>query len=118
MGDAFLESEIEYLAAAFDEVTVIPRRGEGMLRELPRNVHVADSLAARHRARSKPRSMLRCLGNSHFYLELSTRPQTLRQPAAAERLVGHVAAASAVAEWFEEFIRSYGVPLGQTVCYT
>lgn len=118
MGDAFLESEIEYLATAFDEVTVVPRRGDGARRDLPRNVHIEDSLAARHRARSKPRSMLCALGSAHMYRELLRRPRTFREPDAADRLMGYVASALRVAEWLEEFFEAHGMPLGKTVCYT
>ena len=117
-GEAFLESEVDYLAAAFDQVTIVPRVAEGALRAIPRNFRVDDSLAARHRTRSKVGSMARALACDLFYRELRGRPQTLLQPPVADRLVAHAAAAVRLAKWLEEFVDTHRVSLGDVLCYT
>lgn len=119
-GEAFLEPEIAHLAAAFDQVTVVPRHVDGALRELPPNVRVDDTLAARHRPRgrrNRPRALAACLTSRHFYAELARRPATFVQVPAADRLVGHLAGALRVAAWLEDEIAAGRFDPRCDVCY-
>jgi glycosyltransferase involved in cell wall biosynthesis len=75
-GEQFLETEIDYLADAFDNVFVVPFRGAfngTQLRRIPKNVAVIDEIA------TYPKTKLRYL--------LSGLLQTLRSPAVASEIV-------------------------------
>ena len=119
-GEAFLEPEIEYLARDFERVTVVPRHASGIARPLPPNVTTDDSLAELHRPRgrrNRPRAFARCLTSRHLYTEVLKRPATLVQPAAADHLIGHLAAALRMKQWLEQRIADGTVNPGSTTAY-
>jgi hypothetical protein len=46
-GEQFLETEIEYLAARFQRIILVPFRNQGAARPVPDNIEVDTSLAKR-----------------------------------------------------------------------
>lgn len=116
--ETFLEPELPHLAAAFERVTLVPRWCPGQPRSLPTGIAVDATLADSHRVHSRAGSLARSLADARFYGELHRRPATLLQPAAADRLVGHVASASRVESWLAQRITAASIHLERTLCYT
>jgi len=99
--EAFLETEIRYLARRFRRVVVIPWGGQGAHRPLPARVELMSGLAETNRHRRRAIVVLQAMRETAFWQELILRPSSAVQPRALHRAIGYIAAARRTRIWVE-----------------
>src|SRR5690625_4914528 len=111
--EAFLETEIQYLAGRFDRVIVVPRLATGRLRDIPPSVVVDSSMAATPYTRRRRIYVLtRALTSGRFYREISRYAVPKRSPAMLWRAAAYVETALATRRWVRRHLRgSTDLPL-------
>ena len=111
-GEQFLETEIEYLAARFQRIILVPFRNQGAARPVPDNIEVDTSLAkcsAKGLIARVLRAGIASLGSGLFYREIMARPLTLIQWPALVRVVVYTDNFCQSASWLRDFMRRCGL---------
>lgn len=114
--ETFLETEIDYLAAGWPQVVVLPARLQGERRPLPANVSVEDGLGRMLQRAASPRESLAAAAHPRFARELLTRPANLTSPPHLRRLTGQLLMARRTATWIEAYLRRTGAE--RPFCYS
>jgi glycosyltransferase involved in cell wall biosynthesis len=119
--EPFIETEINFLADAFDKITIVPYLTHETRRQLPNNVELDTSFAKLRRSgRMRAlKSIFVAATSIEFYAEILARPLTLFQPAALKRLLVYLEVAIRTKKWAENFLRSYSdEEIGKTIFYS
>lgn len=98
--EAFLETEIQYLASRFERVTVVPRIATGRLREVPSNVTVDASIAsAPYTLRRRISVLMLAFASSGFHREILRFAIPKRSPVMLWRAAAFIETAVATRRW-------------------
>ncbi|MBZ0280223.1 MAG: glycosyltransferase [Anaerolineae bacterium] len=115
-----MESEIQYLAARFERIIIVPDLVDGEARLIPDGVEV-DVSFAHGKAKGLKRAfqtMISCFTNTLFYRELWKRPVTLVQPKALLRLGIYIANRLSRLQWIQTHIPALQISMAQTIWYS
>ena len=110
----FLEDEIHELAEQFEVVVVAPTAPTGVRQDVPANVRLDPSLAARQTRSRHAFGVLTPFGFRLLVSEVRRRPDCLRQPALLAKAVLAAGAAASMCTWSR---RTAGLD-GHVVAYT
>jgi len=116
--ETFLETEIRYLAAAWERVVVLPSRIEGENRSVPAGVEVESRLAERLARAHRPAEVAAMVLDPAFRAEVTRRPTVLARTGYLRRLTGQVALARSTGRWIEERLLRGRDPARTALFYT
>ncbi len=116
----FIDRELPYLAAYFNEIILVPQGCEGKRLTAPVPVKVEEGLC---HAINKHKNYLagrifNILLSRAFYTELITRPSVMLSFPKLLRLATFVDLAELIRGWTEEWIKQSGISIHETLFYT
>jgi glycosyltransferase involved in cell wall biosynthesis len=116
--ESFLETEIEYLAAAWTRIVVFPARLEDAPRPVPANAKVETGLARMLGKGIGAAALVGVLADPDFRREVIRRPGVLVSAGHLRRLVGQIAVARSTARWVEDYILRTRTDRRRLLCYS
>lgn len=116
--DTFLDHEVEYLAAAFKRVIIVPEKCEGKKYSLPPGIQVEEGYSAFLKSSSRMTILSHGLNSPLLLKELITKPTIWFQPTALKRLLLWVGHAELRKNWILDFIKSMRIEEDNCIFYT
>jgi len=114
----FLNPEVEYLAAAFERVIIVPEICEGQKYSLPSGVEVEEGFAAFLKSHSRMTRAVHGLTSPLLFRELMAMPILISQPTAMKRLLSWIGQAELRKKWVLDFIITKRIEAGNCIFYT
>jgi len=114
----FLNQEVEYLAAAFERVIIVPENCEGQKYSLPSGIQVEEGYPAFLKSHSRMTIVMHGLTSPLLFQELITIPILISQPKAIKRLLHWVGHAELRKKWVLDFIKTMRVEEENCIFYT
>ena len=112
----FLETEINYLASAFDRLIIVPQKINGDMYPVPRNVDVDESYAALLRKTSE--KLQKAISSSLLYKDIFLHPRICLYFSAIKRLIGFSGDAELTRKWLLSFIENRNLDTSKVIFYT
>lgn len=114
----FLKEEIQYMAATFEKVVLVPRNCKGQRLPVPGNVLVVDGYCSFLKNPLKYFLVPKILTSNIFYRDLATRPSILFHPPSLFRLIAFLAGAYLTETWVTRWIEEQGLRIRDCIFYT
>lgn len=124
-GEQFLETEILFFSGRFQDITIVPSRIYGPLRDIPTAIKIETSLANQNiEGRINPsflnfiQSLFKVTCSRFFYIELFSRTKSLIKLRGLTRMVSYLNYAIKAYEWLLSYIAKSNISLESSLFYT
>lgn len=115
----FVGREIEYLAAGFDRVVIVPEKLRGKKDPVPSKVEVEESYGRILQKAPRMRELfLKALCSGLFFEELMTRPSILLKLSALKWLLEYIFQADLTRKWVTGFIKNNDLDINRCIFCT
>lgn len=114
----FLKEEIQYLAAAFEKVMLVPRTCKGLKLPVPNNVFVVEDYSSFLKNPIKISLIPQIFTSGVFYRDLFTHPWILFHPSSFFRLIAFLAGTYLTRKWVVRWIKEQDINIRDCIFYT